>query len=228
MHGPRKRAVLTKHQAVEIFSLRGLSLIPQASYGDFAISSRSVIVSRLFGVSPKAVRDIWNKRTWRHSTSPLSPETERTSLTEYLKAVEDMTCHQLTKRAQGKGVGRPRGSKDSKPRKARRPHRNDIMSKSTQLSSQEYAGNFHEHKSERNCSNTTNSNPTMSQESTRERCEVQSMVRVEFSSESHIHAAVTSPCVSMPHWDRFLAHDACVEECEEACLRRSYPFFLQW
>ncbi len=201
-------------------------MVPQASFGDSVISSRSVLISRLFGVSPKAVRDIWNERTWRHSTSSLSLETEMTSRTEHLKAVEDMTSQLMTMQAPSKVVGRPRGSKDSKPRKARRQHRNDVKSNKTQFLSQEFSsfGNFH--KSEWKCTSMAQSDPSTPPEST---IQYQSTARAQFNPVSHIHTAVAEPCMSMPHWDHSLAHDAaCAEEGEEACLRRSYPFFLQW
>jgi hypothetical protein len=31
----------------------------------------SIPVSKMFGVSPRAIRDIWNRRTWEHATADL-------------------------------------------------------------------------------------------------------------------------------------------------------------
>jgi hypothetical protein len=215
---PRKRAVLTRQQAVEIFNLRGSSLIADFSSGHSVISSRSVIVSQWFGVSPKTVRDIWNLRTWRHLTSSLFPETERIPRPEYLKVEEDMTYQHMTVRAQRKGGGRPRGSKDSKPRQMRRRHHNDAMRDNTSNASQKYTSDFNEHGSDIKYGSSSES-----------ASEVQSTAQADFGSLSCIHTTVASLSVSMPHWDHFLALDATggAGEGKEASLHRSYPFFLQ-
>ena len=58
-------------------------------------------VGKEFGVSAKAVRDIWTSRTWYRETLPLDPA--RPDAQERLS----------------KQVGRPKGSKDRKPRRQR-------------------------------------------------------------------------------------------------------------
>ena len=80
----KPRAVLTKAQAIAIFQLK--HKLPSATK-----------VARSYGVSEKAVRDIWTARTWATETWHLDPS--RT-----LKI---------------KHSGRPLGSRDSKPRKPR-------------------------------------------------------------------------------------------------------------
>ena len=55
-------------------------------------------VAKIFGVSPKTVRDIWKGRTWYRTTHQLEPNRA--------DAAERLTKH----------AGRPRGVKDSKPR----------------------------------------------------------------------------------------------------------------
>ena len=55
-------------------------------------------VAKIFGVSPKTVRDIWKGRTWYRTTHQLEPNRAEES--------ERLTKHS----------GRPRGVKDSKPR----------------------------------------------------------------------------------------------------------------
>jgi hypothetical protein len=64
-----KRNVLTESQAVSIYMQR-----PQAEEC-FVLRTRNISKSRLlgerYGVSPKTVRDIWNRRTWMLATLPL-------------------------------------------------------------------------------------------------------------------------------------------------------------
>lgn len=57
----RRRAILTAAEARDIFSL-GVSLFSSVN-GDSSRrigSKASVAISRLYGISPKTVRDIWN------------------------------------------------------------------------------------------------------------------------------------------------------------------------
>ena len=64
----KTRAILTVEQAVEIFSIK---LSNQARNKGQNISPCSV--AREFGVSAKAVRDIWKGRTWLRETMHLDP-----------------------------------------------------------------------------------------------------------------------------------------------------------
>ena len=117
----RKRASLTREMAAAIFGLRNVqqNLGPQSSGAPVHTHTRrSVLVSRMFGISPKAVRDIWNLRTWRHVTGTLqvvvgdSGDGSQATLREstiFLTAASSVT----------RPVGRPRGSKDSRPRRRR-------------------------------------------------------------------------------------------------------------
>ncbi len=120
-----KRAALTNEQAIEIFGLRlplgGLA----GSSMHCSFTSRSVEISRKFGVSPKAVRDIWNRRTWCRVTSPLFPEadTVQHAVADSLNAVRQAGV--LHYAGQARKVGRPIGSKDSKPRRRCRPQHLD-------------------------------------------------------------------------------------------------------
>ena len=83
---PRKRAKLTTNDAVKIFQS---SSMPAAK------------VANIFGVSAKAVRDIWRGRTWAKETWHMSK----------------------TRLPPNTQIGRPRGSRDSKPRRTRLFHR---------------------------------------------------------------------------------------------------------
>ena len=69
----RPRAVLTAVQAIEIYSLR-----PQFGFGPRSPQSflhtfggQTLAVAKSFGVSPKTVRDIWNRRSWAPETRHL-------------------------------------------------------------------------------------------------------------------------------------------------------------
>lgn len=122
MQQPRKRAVLTVDQAAEIFNLRvPFCLSTSQTARDRLFTSRSITVSRKYGVSPKAVRDIWNKRTWRHATRALWTEDDELQHAKNLKVVDDVAAQKAAakKSPSLRSVGRPRGSKDSKPRKPR-------------------------------------------------------------------------------------------------------------
>ena len=70
--GPR--ALLTNQQAAQIYMIgqgfRECGLDPLQE-------GRSSIVSKKYGVSPKAIRDIWNRRTWQNETWHLWAENER-------------------------------------------------------------------------------------------------------------------------------------------------------
>ena len=91
---PKPRAVLTRDDAIAIFKLKE-SLQPATK------------VSRFYGVSEKAVRDIWTGRTW-------SAETWHLDTTRALKI---------------KPSGRPQGSRDTKPRKPRPTFKESCPSK---------------------------------------------------------------------------------------------------
>eukprot|EP00960_Hanusia_phi_P066458 766401-Hanusia_phi.AAC.2 len=70
-------------------------------------TAKSEEVAKDFGVTAKAIRDIWNRRTWWNVTQVLWTEEERLH-------------HERTWKPSARLPGRPRGSKDSKPRKTRR------------------------------------------------------------------------------------------------------------
>ena len=64
--------MLTTTQAVEIYRMKlkwasqhGVCMLKHSMRG------MSIPVSKMFGVSPRAIRDIWNRRTWEHETADL-------------------------------------------------------------------------------------------------------------------------------------------------------------
>ncbi|EKX37487.1 hypothetical protein GUITHDRAFT_116295 [Guillardia theta CCMP2712] len=105
---PSARIILTEEMACEIYSKR--------TFGE----TRSTLVAQEYGVSPKAIRDIWNRRTWSYATYDLWTAEE---LLDYRRSRRCEKCNT----GQGghcvclpvKRQGRPAGAKDSKPRKKR-------------------------------------------------------------------------------------------------------------
>mmetsp|Transcript_34136 Transcript_34136/g.76864 ORF Transcript_34136/g.76864 Transcript_34136/m.76864 type:complete len:339 (-) Transcript_34136:128-1144(-) len=105
---PSARIILTEEMACEIYSKR--------TFGE----TRSTLVAQEYGVSPKAIRDIWNRRTWSYATYDLWTAEE---LMDYRRSRRCEKCNT----GQGghcvclpvKRQGRPAGAKDSKPRKKR-------------------------------------------------------------------------------------------------------------
>ena len=84
------RNILCQEQVVSIFLLKSHSE-----------KSDAAKVARQYGVSDKTVRDIWTGRTWYRATIALEPS--RTDADERLM----------------RHIGRPKGSRDLKPRKRR-------------------------------------------------------------------------------------------------------------
>ena len=74
--------MLTAIHAVEIYTMK-LKWASQHSVCNLKHTMRgmSIPVSKMFGVSPRAIRDIWNQRTWEYVTADLwdQDETEASS-----------------------------------------------------------------------------------------------------------------------------------------------------
>jgi hypothetical protein len=90
----RPRAILTEQQAIQIFEIRNQA--PLSSPTVMIPLPRASCVARKYGVSERTVRDIWTGRTWCRAT--FSPGTRQQASSD-------------------KKPGRPKGSRDSKPRK---------------------------------------------------------------------------------------------------------------
>jgi hypothetical protein len=91
----KQRAVLTQKEAVEIFRLRAARELP------LCLSSANE-VAEFYGVHERTVRDIWLRRTWKKATS----------------IIDDSDLSFPLRKA-----GRPKGSKDVKPRISNQVHR---------------------------------------------------------------------------------------------------------
>ena len=63
------KRVLTEQMAVDIYKIKLTSAKSVNSHGRFQSQSR--IVAEKYGVSPKTVRDIWDRKTWALATEHL-------------------------------------------------------------------------------------------------------------------------------------------------------------
>jgi hypothetical protein len=54
--------ILTAEQARTIYQLRSVSTAQDSSA--CSVAGKSSLVSEIFGVSPKTIRDVWNRKTW--------------------------------------------------------------------------------------------------------------------------------------------------------------------
>jgi hypothetical protein len=88
--GKRSRSILDKEQVVEIFEFK----VRNSSQSDMKKRISATSVAERYGVSEKTIRDIWRARTWHQATWHL-----------------DMARPLLQSK-----LGRPKGSKDSRPR----------------------------------------------------------------------------------------------------------------
>ena len=115
------RAILDSDKARAIYKCK---LSATSSY-----SAHASKLARNYGVSPKAIRDIWTGRTWQRVTYSLDP-----SNTACVTRIE-------------KRLGRPRGAKDNKPRKPKHssnmpsgPQRSLARTAQATIQAQETAG----------------------------------------------------------------------------------------
>ena len=63
------RCLLTSDKAAEIYSAK-ISILMSASPSN-SLKGQSRMMALAFRISPKAIRDIWNRRTWQHATCHL-------------------------------------------------------------------------------------------------------------------------------------------------------------
>ena len=97
MHRSEKKVILTSTQAVQIYNMKITAHCKLETNPKLPTAS----IAKLFGVSPKTVRDIWNGRTWYRETLLLDPS--RADAAE-----------RLMRRS-----GRPKGAKDKRQRARR-------------------------------------------------------------------------------------------------------------
>ena len=127
--GDRIGLVLSATQAIEIYKCKLSYRHPNSFESclrttEARIKGQSVPVAERFGVSPKTVRDIWNRRTWAYTTSHLWHEEESSEMLQNMVSCSlngESGMHLTTIFIQGPDLsqrkrGRPKGSRDSKPR----------------------------------------------------------------------------------------------------------------
>jgi hypothetical protein len=88
----RPRSTLTAKAVSHIYTLKPADSLPSE---DPRLESKSRIVSQFFGVSPKAIRDIWNHRTWKSVTlkrprKQRSPKTKKGPSTSIIQNNDPM------------------------------------------------------------------------------------------------------------------------------------------
>jgi hypothetical protein len=71
----RPRALLTQSEAIEIYLFRKTD--KHQSKSESSLVGNTSALSRIYCISPKAIRDIWNRRTWTQETKHLWMEGER-------------------------------------------------------------------------------------------------------------------------------------------------------
>ena len=92
----KPRVVLNQQTAVQIYQLKidiqekNIGQVPQKSW-----TVDSIRVSNRFDVSPKTIRDIWNRRTWQQSTQVLWPQENSEDL-EHQTLPEKLVSAQLS------------------------------------------------------------------------------------------------------------------------------------
>eukprot|EP00960_Hanusia_phi_P050941 760511-Hanusia_phi.AAC.1 len=91
--------------------------------GKRKVTRTSKLLGAKYGVSPKTIRDIWNKRTWVHATVGLWSKEEQLShckvLCDNCATSVGTACMLAGQCACRKKLGRPSGARDKKPRKRR-------------------------------------------------------------------------------------------------------------
>ena len=96
---PRSRNILSREQAIEIFQLKS---------NIKSMGVRTSLIAEQYGVSAKAIRDIWVGRTWYRDTFLL--DTSRADAEERFM----------------RKIGRPAGARDVKPRARRKDKEHEL------------------------------------------------------------------------------------------------------
>eukprot|EP00291_Cryptomonas_curvata_P014215 CAMPEP_0172179230 /NCGR_PEP_ID=MMETSP1050-20130122/16499_1 /TAXON_ID=233186 /ORGANISM="Cryptomonas curvata, Strain CCAP979/52" /LENGTH=199 /DNA_ID=CAMNT_0012852083 /DNA_START=353 /DNA_END=948 /DNA_ORIENTATION=- len=108
--------ILTADQARMIYSLRSESTAQ--TFELRSVAGKSSLVAELYGVSPKTIRDVWNRKTWTQVTRPMWTAEEAEHY-EREHMPPDQRAALGHAEPDCKRRGRPPGSKDARPRKRR-------------------------------------------------------------------------------------------------------------
>mmetsp|Transcript_38222 Transcript_38222/g.93027 ORF Transcript_38222/g.93027 Transcript_38222/m.93027 type:complete len:644 (-) Transcript_38222:257-2188(-) len=109
--------ILSKQQATDIYMMRS----PDTTTDEFKdVAGKSSMVAEMYRVSPKTIRDIWNRKTWTQvtraswSAEEAEEHAQEQALAKLPPAERAALKDELKKRR-----GRPPGSKDTRPRRRR-------------------------------------------------------------------------------------------------------------
>ena len=72
-----QKMILTELQAVEIFRIKQWNI--ENEKGIVSIRGLSQLVSKVYGVSARTIRDIWNQKTWAYATNDQTIDTRLSS-----------------------------------------------------------------------------------------------------------------------------------------------------
>jgi len=110
--------ILSKQQAMDIYTMRSPDTTVDPDLK--VVAGKSSMVAEMYGVSPKTIRDIWNRKTWTQVTRPAwtAEEADMHAQEQALAKLPPAERARL-KADFKKKRGRPPGSKDSRPRRRR-------------------------------------------------------------------------------------------------------------
>lgn len=110
--------ILSKQQAINIYSMRSPDTTSDPALQ--VVAGKSSMVAEMYSVSPKTIRDIWNRKTWTQVTRGMWTEKEAEDYAiEQAQAKLPLAERLALKSELCKRRGRPPGSKDSRPRRRR-------------------------------------------------------------------------------------------------------------
>mmetsp|Transcript_23643 Transcript_23643/g.45919 ORF Transcript_23643/g.45919 Transcript_23643/m.45919 type:complete len:664 (-) Transcript_23643:236-2227(-) len=110
--------ILSKQQATDIYMMRSPETTSDPALK--AVAGKSSMVAEMYRVSPKTIRDIWNRKTWTQVTrASWTPEEAEEYAQEQALAKLPPSERAALKDELKKRRGRPPGSKDTRPRRRR-------------------------------------------------------------------------------------------------------------
>lgn len=98
------RALLTEQQAVEIYKYRNAKDRRQAHLFFSHLVGKSSVLAMKYNISPKAVRDIWNRRTWTQETRHLWTADEMPMLQRNISKPSKLSRRERTCRLMGQST----------------------------------------------------------------------------------------------------------------------------
>ena len=80
--------MLTEQQAIDIYRFKILSNKSSNTYAsndltqnsNISLTAESVALANMYGITSRAIRDIWGRRSWQYATCHLWPQEEGESI----------------------------------------------------------------------------------------------------------------------------------------------------